>query len=290
MFAGFFKQFFYALILSVVSIQTQAINNSAPAGAYKNKACIECHKKNNTELINAWRTSSHGKKTKDKTQYIADCVSCHGASHDNNMVRARYDSACIECHGGNKAPVVHSYSTSKHGILMRLEHKQQNWNLPLKSANYRMPGCAYCHMHAGDHNVASSVRKRTLLADTDAINLEQMQDKSQAICQDCHSPRYVRQLFKNAESMLQIARKKIREANKLIKQASSIFSEDELSDAKEQMNKMQQHLNNVYLGSGHQSPDYQWWHGQPAMDGDLLRIKGILSQLYRQKKRNNYRN
>ena len=44
---------------------------------------------------------------------------------------------------------------------------------------------------------------------------------------------------------------------------------------------MQKHLRNVYLGIGHQSPDYQWWHGQPALDGDLLRIKDYIGELYR---------
>ncbi len=283
MFTRFFNKLLLTFILSFISIQTHAINNTAPPGIYKNNACIECHKKNNAKLINAWRMSSHGKKAPDKTQYIADCISCHSASHDNSLSTARMDTACIECHGGNKAPVVHSYSTSKHGTLMRLEKKQQNWDQPLKSANYRTPGCAYCHMHTGNHNVANSVRKWTVLTDTDAHNLEQTQDKLQTVCQDCHSPRYITQLLRNGESMLQIARKKIREANKLIEQASSDFTENELSDAKKQMKKMQQHLKNVYLGAGHQSPDYQWWHGQPAMDGDLLRIKGIISQLYRQK-------
>ena len=41
---------------------------------------------------------------------------------------------------------------------------------------------------------------------------------------------------------------------------------------------MQAHGRNVRLGTGHQSPDYQWWHGQPALDGDLLRIKGIIAE------------
>jgi hypothetical protein len=43
----------------------------------------------------------------------------------------------------------------------------------------------------------------------------------------------------------------------------------------------ERHLNNLYLGIGHQSPDYQWWHGQPALDGDLLRIRGALDELDR---------
>jgi hypothetical protein len=34
---------------------------------------------------------------------------------------------------------------------------------------------------------------------------------------------------------------------------------------------------------GHQSPDYQWWHGQPALDGDLLRIKGVVAERERRR-------
>lgn len=39
------------------------------------------------------------------------------------------------------------------------------------------------------------------------------------------------------------------------------------------------HLKNVCLGVGHQSPDYQWWHGQPALD--MPRIKGAVGELHR---------
>jgi hypothetical protein len=74
---------------------------------------------------------------------------------------------------------------------------------------------------------------------------------------------------------------KVREANQLITQASKQFSDAKLADVRHQMKKMRQHLKNVYLGVGHQSPDYQWWHGQPALDGDLLRIKDAIFELYR---------
>ena len=37
-------------------------------------------------------------------------------------------------------------------------------------------------------------------------------------------------------------------------------------------------LRNLRLGAGHQSPDYQWWHGQPALDGDLIRIRNAVSR------------
>ena len=47
--------------------------------------------------------------------------------------------------------MVHSYTRSKHGIIMQLEHKRYDWNKPLREANYRVPGCAYCHLHDGNH-------------------------------------------------------------------------------------------------------------------------------------------
>jgi hypothetical protein len=37
----------------------------------------------------------------------------------------------------------------------------------------------------------------------------------------------------------------------------------------------------VRLGAGHQSPDYQWWHGQPALDGDLIRLRDGVAQATR---------
>ncbi len=44
-----------------------------------------------------------------------------------------------------------------------------------------------------------------------------------------------------------------------------------------------QTLRNLRLGIGHQSPDYQWWYGHAALDGDLLRIKSVLSRSARKR-------
>jgi hypothetical protein len=44
----------------------------------------------------------------------------------------------------------------------------------------------------------------------------------------------------------------------------------------------ERHLRNVRLGAGHQSPDYQWWQGQPALDGDLIRLRGAVAQALRE--------
>ena len=40
-------------------------------------------------------------------------------------------------------------------------------------------------------------------------------------------------------------------------------------------------LAGLRLGTVHHAPDFQWWLGQAALDGALLRIKAALSRLER---------
>ncbi len=253
---------------TVLAFTGHAVSAGNVSGVFNNEQCVQCHEKTEGDLIESWRNSIHA-----KFDPVVDCVACHGDEHESVVTKARQDQACVECHGGAKDPVVHSYSTSKHGALMRIGAKQEDWNKPLSMANYRVPGCAYCHMHAGEHDVSNSVRQ-DIMQESEAV-----QDAARAVCMDCHSPRYISRLLENGEAMLEMARKKVREADSLIEQAETEFSVQQLLAVKQQRQKMQQHLVNVGLGAGHQSPDYQWWHGQPALDGDLLRIKGMISEL-----------
>lgn len=247
----------------------------SPTMVIENFECIQCHQKQDNALIKKWQNSAHA-----KTDPVVDCISCHGELHKDMLVNSRLDKTCIECHGGIKDPVVHSYSSSKHGVLMRLEQSSYDWSQPFALANYRAPGCGYCHMHRGNHDMNTMVRLDLM----EMLKTEEVQDEIRDVCQDCHSPRYIAALITNGESMLEIARKKVREGGDVIKQAADSFTDAELIPAKKQYKKMQQHLRNVYLGVGHQSPDYQWWHGQPALDGDLLRIKSFIGELHRMKK------
>ena len=254
-----------------------------PEGPFENSACLECHQQQNAELVAAWQQSAHAVK-----EATASCVDCHGKSHDKAAARARRDGACVDCHGGADSPVIHSYTTSKHGVLVRLEQDEWDWERPLEQANYRAPGCSYCHMHKGNHNVSAGVRVWNAMEGADADERERVQDAMRAVCQDCHSPRYITRLFDNGEQMLDIGRMKVQEAAAVIEEAVGEFSGSELVAARQHFVKMQSlHLKNVYLGVGHQSPDYQWWHGQPALDGDLLRIKGAVGELRRQPGRGN---
>ena len=248
-----------------------------PEGTFENSACLECHQQQNAELVVAWQESIHA-----ATETLASCVDCHGKSHGEAAARARRDRSCMDCHGGADSPVIHSYTTSKHGVLVRLEQDEWDWERPLELANYRAPGCAYCHMHRGNHNVSASVREWDATEGTDAAAGEQLPDVMRAACHECHSPRYITRLFDNGERMLAIGRMKVNEAAAVIQQAEGEFTGSELAAARQHLVRMQSlHLKNVYLGIGHQSPDYQWWHGQPALDGDLLRIKGAVGELYR---------
>ncbi len=273
--AGLLIAFFLAMMTTTVSA-----GEAVPPATdiLDNSACIQCHKKQNSSLIKDWQNSAHATAIP-----VVDCTSCHGKSHLNMASTARRDETCTNCHGGEKAPVAHSYASSKHGTLMRIEKNTYNWNQPLSSANYRSPGCAYCHMHQSNHNVSHTVRHDLMRDKENSSETEKVQDETRAVCQDCHSPRYITRLFDNGEAMLEIAAKKIREAKAIIEQTETGFSESQLAPAKAQFKKMQQHLRNVHLGIGHQSPDYQWWHGQPALDGDLLRIKGSIGELQRLK-------
>ncbi len=247
-----------------------------PAGSFNNAACISCHEKQDSELVKAWRISAHAK---DKP--IANCVACHGDSHNGAASKARRDETCINCHGGYKAPVVHSYAYSKHGLILRIEKNKWDWTQPLAHANYRTPGCAYCHMHAGGHNVSAMIRDADLLKENKK-QIKSIKDAARQVCQDCHAPRYISRLFDNGEKMLEIARMKVREARNLLLQASKQYTAVELKPAEKRYQEMLSvHLENVYTGIAHQSPDYQWWYGQPALDGDLLRIKGAISELRR---------
>ena len=274
MLPGLFRKLFFIFTINVFSVQLHAADVD-PLAVFENKACVECHEKNNPQLIKDWQFSAHA-----STKPVINCVSCHGKSHQLAASLSRHDSVCIDCHGGRKDPVVHSYTSSKHGVIMQLEKNSYDWQQPLAMANYRAPGCAYCHMHQAAHNVSDMARS-DLMDKNAAVNTE---IKVRDVCQDCHAPRYITRLLINNENMLDIARKKVREADKLIAQAAEEFSDKQLLSARKIMTGMLQHLKNVYLGGGHQSPDYQWWHGQPALDGDLLRIKGAVGELQRRKK------
>jgi hypothetical protein len=251
---------------------------------YQQKECIQCHQKNNPDLVSEWQNSGHAKQVNS----AADCIQCHGNSHQDALKKSRPDSTCINCHGGKKSPLVHSYATSKHGAIMQMRKNKTDWNKSLKLANYRVPGCSYCHMHNKQHNTKITIRSKTSSIATKQTNthkqsLEKRMQQTVGVCFNCHSLRYIKRLFENGERMLAIAQKKVNEGQQLLDQLVSQYPDKKLTPIRKQFKRMRKHYHNVYLGIAHQSPDYQWWHGQPALDGDLINIKSLISDFQRRK-------
>jgi hypothetical protein len=91
----------------------------------------------------------------------------------------------------------------------------------------------------------------------------------------------VETLRANGERMIEIGNMKQREALQLLTRARAQFPAAALAEMETHYQHLLQHLRNLRLGVAHQSPDYQWWHGHPALDGDLLRLKGAYDELLR---------
>ena len=243
---------FIACLLGILGmlVQPALAEEVLTDGPYTDEECVSCHTERDPDLIQQWRVSSHGPESGSK------CSSCHGNLHTGSTIKARQNNTCDGCHEG---PASHSYATSKHGVINSLESVKQDWRKPLQRGNYRAPGCSYCHLHDGDHG--------------DTMMAGRGPEVRQWICSGCHSPRYVRELFASGKRQLVIADLKLAEGTELIA-ASDNGQIDSLLKLRQSLSR---HHKNVLYGVGHQSPDYQWWHGQPALDGDLIRIRDAIS-------------
>jgi len=233
-----------------------------PNRAYANDECISCHLDRDAHtgaaIVIKWRQGPHGPAKTGKSR--ATCVDCHDATHKGANRRARADQTCIACHEGE---TTHSYTTSKHGVLIKLG--APSLEKPFRRGEYRAPGCGYCHLHDGDHGDTMDPRRGP------AVN--------QWVCSGCHAPRYVSEHFAAGLRQLTIAGLKLQEGEELIAAAGQI-DPSQLARLRQALHR---HFLNVALGVGHQSPDYQWWHGQPAIDGDLIRIRAAITRALRQR-------
>lgn len=265
------------LLLSLLPLLATA-GEKPPSGRFNNGECLSCHASRDAQLIAAWRASGHARAAPK-----VDCAACHGNTHAGSKERARRDGACVTCHEKMDRAVVHSYTTSKHATIVKLEENNWDWSTPLARGNYRAPGCAYCHLHAGEHDTRLSVAPWDSFRANAASTQETMLERRQTVCGECHAPRYVAEQTHTGERMQEIARMKLREARAVMTRYQGALSPEDRNELDSLYTGMQSHGRNVLLGVGHQSPDYQWWHGQPALDGDLLRIKGVVAERERRR-------
>lgn len=169
--------------------------------------------------------------------------------------------SCIDCHGDSAKK---SWALSKHGVIATLEAGRER---------RRAPDCAGCH--------AIEAATPTVPHYGGKASREQARAAAQDSCRACHSPRYTTEQNAAAQRGLDIAQMKRREAAALIEAARKESGGPELARIEALYAELQGNLRNLRLGLGHQSPDYQWWLGQAALDGSLLRIKGALGEVRR---------
>lgn len=169
--------------------------------------------------------------------------------------------ACVDCHGDGAQK---SWAPSKHGVIARLDAGRER---------RRAPDCAGCHaIEAATPAVPHYGRK---------ASREQARDAAWNACRACHSPRYTTEQRAAAQRGLDIGAMKQREAAALLVTARLETSGTELAHIEMLYARLEGNLRDLRLGLAHQSPDYQWWLGQAALDGSLLRIKGALGEARR---------
>ena len=169
---------------------------------------------------------------------------------------------CIDCHAG---AAERSWALSKHGIIARIEAGRER---------KRTPDCAGCHVIEAQAPTAKHY---------DAIRTRaKAREAATESCRPCHSPRYTTEQNAAAQRGLALGEMKRREAELLVQEARKEFSGAELAQIEALFARLRdEDLRNLRLGLTHQSPDYQWWLGQAALDGSLLRIKGALGEARR---------
>ena len=169
---------------------------------------------------------------------------------------------CVDCHTG---AAERSYALSKHGVIARIEAGRER---------RRTPGCEACHVFEAKAPAPQHYPKKT--------SRTEAREQASAGCGACHSPRYVTEQLAAAQRGLALGEMKRREAEALVELARKEMTATELAQIEKLFVTLRdENLRELRLGLAHQSPDYQWWLGQAALDGSLLRIKGALGEARR---------
>jgi hypothetical protein len=169
---------------------------------------------------------------------------------------------CVDCHAG---AAERSYALSKHGVIARIEAGR---------ARQRTPDCGGCHAFEAKAPAPQHYVKKT--------SRTEAREQATAGCGACHSPRYVTEQLAAAQRGLALGEMKRREAETLVELARKEMTATELAQIEKLLAGLRdENLRDLRLGLAHQSPDYQWWLGQAALDGSLLRIKGALGEARR---------
>lgn len=147
---------------------------------------------------------------------VAACLQCHSVAtkcdschtrHRFEAAEARRPEACLTCHSGPPHPDDETYFASAHGQKYLAEGAQWDWTKPLAKGNYPAPTCAYCHMHAGKHQVADKAIFRFGIREVNPKTAENKVKRRRwvAVCADCHDEQQARRWLEELDQERQRA-------------------------------------------------------------------------------------
>ena len=238
-------------------------------------ACQSCH--------------SIGKPNADGS--IGNCNKCH-LRHEFSLGQVRKPEICGQCHLGPDHPQIEIYKESAHGVMYDAQGETWNWDQKpgrLTTADMPAPTCATCHMsgfgtQGTTHDVGERLSKFLFAAITsDRPNFVSGREAMKSICVNCHSPKFVDDLYTKADSVTAFVNVKVKEAsdiiNGLIKDGiitSEPFATQISFDA---FDLWHYDGRTAKFGAYMQGPDFVQWHGVYPLLRQLNKVKEDAAKL-----------
>jgi len=273
-------------------------------------------------------------RQRDERQYYKygmDCQNCH-TRHAFSKKEAQQPEACQTCHMGFDHAQWEMWSGSKHGVTWLMNRAMDE-----DGDTSRAPTCQDCHMPDGNHRVFSAwgflavrlpeedeewmgyrvtILKGLGVLDAEGQPTERLElvkagkiarltkesfDAERArfvtICEECHTPNFVAENFKNADAMVKEIDKLFAEAIEIVAglyQDGVIVYEDR-PDAKypdlltfyDVDTKVEQTLYEMFMdhrmkafqATFHMNPDYATWYGYAKLKKDLVEIRELAGHM-----------
>jgi len=222
---------------------------------------------------------------------IGNCNKCH-LRHEFSLGQVRKPEICGQCHLGPDHPQIEIYKESAHGVMYDTQGDTWNWDQKpgrLTTADMPAPTCATCHMsgfgtQGTTHDVGERLSKFLFAAVTsNRPNYVSGREAMKSICSNCHSPKFVDDLYTKADSVTAFVNLKVKEAsdiiNGLIKDGvitSEPFATQISYDA---FDLWHYDGRTAKFGAYMQGPDFVQWHGVYPLLRQLNKVKEDAAKL-----------
>ncbi len=225
---------------------------------------------------------------------IGNCNKCH-LRHEFSLEQVRKPEICGQCHLGPDHPQMEIYEESAHGVMYKTQGEKWNWKQKpgrLTTADMPAPTCATCHIsgfgtQGTTHDVGERLSKFLFAAVTsNRPNYVQGRDAMKSICANCHSPKFVDDLYTKADSVAAFVNIRVKEASDIITGlvkdgiiTSEPFATQISYDA---FDLWHYYGRTAKFGAYMQGPDFVQWHGIYPLLKQLNKVKEEAAKLRRE--------